>query len=135
MKLKILLLLALWNFAAFAQLNVSVGKPHVTGSKCVVRLEMKNGFGEPIQSAKAGVFLLDGEGKMVGQGSRWVIGGAGDKSSLAPGATNVFHFIVATERPLTSTNLSARVNFSRVVSKSGKLEDASKDVIIRSVSH
>jgi hypothetical protein len=53
-----------------------------------------------------------------------VIGAGRDKTPLAPGATNAFNFVVAAARPLTSTNLTAKVSFSRVVLAGGKLADA-----------
>jgi hypothetical protein len=78
----------------------------------------------------AAVFLFDEQGKMVGQATRWVIGGAKDKPGLAAGATNAFHFVIAAEKPFTTTNLTAKVNFNRVVLAGGKLADANKDVTV-----
>jgi hypothetical protein len=57
-------------FIAQAQLAVTVSPPKVTGSKAIVPLAMKNGLGERVESARAVVFLLDEQGKMVGQGTR-----------------------------------------------------------------
>ena len=67
---------------------------------------------------------------MVGQTTRWIIGGTGEKAGLAPGATNAFNFVVAAAKPLTSTNLTARVSFSRVVLEGGRLADVAKQVTI-----
>jgi hypothetical protein len=47
-----------------------------------------------------------------------------------PRATNFFNFVVATAKPLTTSNLTAKVSFSRVVLEGGKLADASRDVQI-----
>ena len=104
-----------------------------TGQKAIVPLAMKNGFAERIESARAVCFLLDDQGKMVGQASRWIIGGTGDKAGLAPGATNVFNFVVAAARPFTGTNLTAKVSFSRVILEGGKLADAQKEVQVRNI--
>jgi hypothetical protein len=116
-----------------AQLAVSVSPPKVTGSKAVVKLEMRNGFAEKVESAKAVCFLADEQGKVVGHATQWVIGGTKERPPLEPGATNVFNFVIATERA-TTTNLAARVTFSRVVLEGGKLADAAKEVTVTSAS-
>lgn len=116
---------------ASAQLAVTVSPVKATGQKAVVPLAMKNGFAEPIESARAVCFLLDDQGKMIGQATQWVIGGGRDKSPLATGATNAFNFVVAAAKPLTTTNLTTKVSFSRVVLAGGKLADPQKDVRIQ----
>src|SRR5438045_4979638 len=55
--------------------SVVVSPPKVVGQKAVVQLAMKNEFEEVMKSARAAMFLLDEQGKMIGQGSQWVIGG------------------------------------------------------------
>ena len=65
-------LLAGWS-GARADLVVKVGEPKQTSGKAVITLEMKNTFAEKVESARAMVFLLDEQGKMVGQATRWVI--------------------------------------------------------------
>jgi hypothetical protein len=102
-----------------------------TGQKAIVPLAMKNGFAERIQSARAVCFLLNDQGKMVGQSTRWVIGAGRDKSPLAPGITSVFNFVIAADKPFTSTNLTTKVSFSRVVLEGGSLADANKEVQIQ----
>jgi hypothetical protein len=49
---------------------------------------------------------------------------------LAAGATNSFHFVVASDKPFPTTNLTAKVTFNRVVLESGKLSDVTKDVSV-----
>jgi hypothetical protein len=117
------LLLLLSAMHAFGQMSVTVTPVKTTRQKAIVPLAIKNNFTEKVESARAAVFLLDDQGKMVGQASRWVIGGSGDKTGLAPGATNSFHFVVAANKPFTTTNLTAKVEFSRVVLVGGKLAD------------
>ena len=116
--------LSLWPPLASAQLAVTVSPVKATGQKAIVPLAMKNDFTEKIESARAVVFLLDDQGRMVGQGTRWIIGGTRDGAGLAPGATNAFNFVVSAEKPFTSTNLTAKVSCSRVVLAGGKLADA-----------
>jgi hypothetical protein len=117
--------------AAHAQLVVTVSSPNITGQKAVVPLEIKNGLGEKITSARAVVFLLDEQGKMVGQGTRWIIGGTPDLPGLAAGATNVFNFVITNDKPFSTTNLTTKVSFSRVVLEGGKLADVAKQVTIQ----
>jgi len=116
---------------ANAALVVMVDQPKITGSRAVVPLAMKNNFAEKVESARAVVFLLDHQGKVVGQSTKWVIGGSQDKPGLAAGATNAFHFVIAAGKPFTTTNLSAKVSFNRVVLEGGKLGDVNKDVQIQ----
>jgi hypothetical protein len=116
--------------SAFAQLDVRVSQPRIMGQKAVVPLALKNGLGEKVESARAVVFLIDKEGKMVGQGTRWIVGGGENKAGLASGATNAFHFVIAGDKPFTTSNLTAKVNFTRIVLQGGKLADVNKDVIV-----
>ena len=128
--MRVILIYLLGVIAANAQLSVTVAPPKVVGQKAVVPLALKNGLAEKVESARAVVFLLDEQGKMVGQGTRWVIGGGQDKSGLAVGATNAFHFVIASGKPFASTNLTAKLSFSRLVLEGGKVADASKSVQI-----
>ena len=123
----ILSLLLATTLVAHAQLAVTVSPPKITGSKAVVPLAMKNNFTEKIESARAVVFLSDKQGKVIGQTTRWVIGGS-STNGLAPGETNVFHFVINGPQPFTSTNLTAKLQFSRVILEGGKLADAKKDI-------
>jgi hypothetical protein len=114
-----------------AQLVVTVSPPKVGGQKAVVPLAMKNNLPEKIESARAVVFLLDNQGKVVGQATRWVVGGTKELAPLAAGATNSFHFVIASDKPFATTNLAARVQFSRIILDSGKLGNMQKDVQIQ----
>ena len=113
-----------------AQLAVSISALKVSGQKTVVPLVMQNHFNQKIESARASVFLLDERGKMVGQSTKWVIGGEKTSPSLAPNATNAFNFVITSDKPLSKTNLTARVVFNRIVFADGKLGDPAKDVKI-----
>jgi hypothetical protein len=106
---------AAWLFVAAnanAGLAVTVSLPKVTGSKAVVPLALKNNFAEKIESARAAVFLLDDQGKMIGHSTKWVIGGSDNKPGLAAGATNAFHFVITSDKPFTTTNLTTKVSSS-----------------------
>ena len=116
--------------AAHGQLAVTVSPPKVVGQKAVVSLALKNGLTDKVESARAVCFLLDEQGKMLGQATRWVIGGSDESLGLTAGATNSFHFVITTDRPISTTNLTAKVTFSRVVLEGGTLADPQRDVQI-----
>jgi hypothetical protein len=118
----------LWpSFDAKAQLSVAISPVEFKGNKAVVKLAFKNDLTNAVESARASVFLLSGE-TVVGQETRWVIGGTKDKPSLAPGATNSFFFVITSDKPFPGTKLTTKVNFNRVVLEGGKLADLTKDV-------
>ena len=115
--------------SAPAQLAVTVSPLKLGANKAIVPLAMKNGFAQNVESARAVVFLVDDQGKVMGQPTtRWVIGGTQDKPGLAVGATNAFYFGVPLDKSLATTNLTAKVQFTRVILEGGKLADAVKDV-------
>lgn len=132
MKATLLLpLVALTCASANAQLAVTVSPVKITGQKAIVPLALQNDFSEKIESARAVCFLMDEQGKTVGPPTtRWVIGG-GNTNGLAAGATNTFHFVVTSDRPFTTTNLTAKVQFSRIVLEGGKLVEPTKNVQIQ----
>jgi len=123
-----LAVLLLCPLLATAQLAVTVTPPKVVGQKAVVQLKMKNGLGEAVKSARAVCFLLDDQGKMVGQSTKWVVGQ--NHTGLEPKAETTFNFVITSSQPWTTTNLAARITFSRVVLDGGKLADVKQDVSV-----
>ena len=119
-------LLLLGTTWAHAQLAVTVSPPKAAGNKAVVKLELKNKFAEKVESARAVCFLLDEQGKVVGQATQWVIGGTKDKPSLAPDATATYNFVIPTDKSFTTT----KVSFSRVILEGGKRADVAREVSI-----
>ena len=117
----------LWMTAS-AQLAVTVSPPKVVGQKSAVKLAIKNGLAEKIESARAVCFLLDAQGRMVGQSTKWVIGQ--NHVGLEPGATNSFNFVITSPQPFTATNLTAKVSFTRLVLAGGKSANAKQSVIV-----
>jgi len=130
-KLSAAIALSFFPLLASAQFAVTVSRVRVTGQKAIVPLAMKNNFTEKIESARAAVFLLDEQGKMIGQSAKWVIGSAGNKAGLPAGGTNVFNFVIATAKPITTTNLQAKVVFNRLILEGSKQADITKDVQIQ----
>jgi len=121
-------LFLLVGLAAQAQLAVTVSPPKIIGQKAIVKLAMKNGLAKKIESARAVCFLLDAQGVMVGQSTKWVIGQ--NKTGLAPGATNTFNFVITTPHPFATSNLTAKLSFSQVVLDDGKPVDLRQSVIV-----
>jgi hypothetical protein len=115
---------------ATAQLAATVSSPKVTDQKAVIELIMKNNFTEQIESARAICFLIDDQGKLIGESAKWVIGGVKKRPALKPNKETSFNFVITGNQPLTTTNLTAKVNFSRVVLENNKLADPKTDVQI-----
>ena len=115
---------------AAAQFAVTVSPVKITGQKAVVSLAMTNHLAESLESARALCFLLDGQGKMIGQSAKWVVGGSKDRPALEPKNGTTFNFVITSPQPFTTTNLTAKVSFSRVVLDGGKLADVQKDVSV-----
>jgi len=91
---------------------------------------MKNALSNTVESARAGVLLLDAQRKLIAEGTRWVIGGTNSAPPLTPGATNVFHFVITSDKPSTTTNLTVKVTFTRLVLEGGKPGNPARDVQI-----
>jgi hypothetical protein len=114
-----------------AQLAVTVSPPKITDQKAVVELKMKNGLAGKVESARAICFLLDEHGNMVGESSKWVIGGTKNRPALEPEKETSFNFVITSSQPFVTTNLTAKVSFSRVVLEGEKLADPKMDVQIQ----
>ena len=121
-------LLVLFFFTGIVQaaFNVKVFEPKQVGQKAVIKLTMKNTFTEKIESARAQVFLLDDKGKVVGQVTKWVIGGTKDKPALTADAETTFNFGVSMDKPFTTN----KVTFTRLILEGGKVVDVNQNVQI-----
>src|ERR1043166_489769 len=80
-----------------AGLAIKLGEPKTYGQKTLVRLEMQNSFTNKIESARGVLFLLDDSGKVLGQETRWIIGGTKDRPPLAPGARMSLLFVLQSQ--------------------------------------
>lgn len=98
-----------------AQLTVTVAATRTVGKKAVITLGVTNSYPEKVQSARATIFLLDDAGKVVGQSTRWIIGGLPEKPGLDAKAGTLFHFVIETDKPYTTN----RVFVNRIVLSSG----------------
>jgi hypothetical protein len=116
--------------SAGAQLTVSVLPMQAAGQKAVVPLKIKNNLAEKVESARAVCFLINDQGKMIGQSTKWVIG----KSGLEPKGETTFNFVVSSRQPFTTTNLIAKISFSRIILDSGPVADMEHEVIVGSTA-
>lgn len=119
----IVFIFPLWSNA---KLSVQMAEPKTVGNKSIIKLTLKNDFTKKIESARAVIFLINDVGKVVGQATKWVIGGTKSKPALEPGATTTFNFVVSSDKEFTKTKIS----FSRIILEGGKLVDASKNTEI-----
>jgi hypothetical protein len=113
-----------------AQLAVTVLPPKVVGQKAVVELKMTNSFPNKIESARAACFLLDEQGKIAGQATKWVVGGTKNRPALEPKGETTFNFVITSSQPFATTNLTAKVSFSRLILDGGKLANVANNVSV-----
>jgi hypothetical protein len=131
MKTQILLnILLLCAVTASAQLTVAVSPPQIAGQKAIIELKMKNGLANTIESARAICFLLDDQGKMVGESAKWVIGGTKTRPALDPNKETSFNIVITSPHSFPTTNLTAKVNFTRLILEGGKSVNPSEEVTI-----
>ena len=119
MKTIYFLLLNLLVFSARADLSITTEKTETTGDKTVVPLKITNRYSETVESARAVVFLLDDDGKLVAQKATWIIGGTNEKAGLAANASTNYNVVLQTDRPFSSS----KVTVTRVILAGGKLAD------------
>ena len=132
--IKLSLVFLFLALAVQAQLAITVSPPKITGQKVVVSLAITNNLAEKVESARALCFLLDEQGKMIGQSAKWVIGGTKDRPALEPRNGTTFNFVITSPQPFTTTNLTANVSFSRVLFGGGKPADVRQEVILTSAT-
>src|SRR5712691_3675206 len=109
-----------------AALALKVAEPKTYGRKAVLKMELRNTFTNTIESARAVMFLLDDNGKVVGQETRWIVDGTKDRPPLKPDGRTTFSFVLQSQKPFTKTKLTV----TRIVLEGGKLADVNKDVQI-----
>ena len=116
--------------SAQAQFAVTIAPVRITGQKAVVALAISNNLARSVESARAICILMDDQGKMVGQSSKWVIGGVKDRPALQPKSGTTFTFVITSPQPWTTTNLTPRISFNRLVMTGGQVEDVNKVVSV-----
>jgi hypothetical protein len=112
------------------QMAATIPPVKIVGQKAIVQLAMTNNLAVSIESARATCFVLDQQDKMIGQSAKWVIGGSKDRPALLPKSGTTFNFVITSPQPLVTTNLTAKVSFSRVVLNGGKVADVKQAVTV-----
>ena len=120
----LLLTLCSQPLASRAALAIKVAEPKTYGQTTILKMDVQNTFTNSVESVRAAVFLMDASGKMVGQETRWIVGGTKDRPPLKPDDKTSFHFVVQTKKPFTKS----KVTITRIVLEGGKHADNTKDV-------
>ena len=125
-------LVAVSSFLGFsnqsaAEVLVDVNAYSWSGGRASIDLEMTNKSDTTISSARVWVFLMDTEGKVVGNHSEWLFGGGAERADdeiepIESGEEAVISFSFPAEKPLDT----ARVTFSRIIDDSGKTLNLNK---------
>ena len=114
---------------AFANLEVSVASLEGSSNKALVELDTKNTFDQGIKDARAWVFLMDAEGKVVGNQSQWIIGGdSSQKEPLEAEDSQTFKVAIST----TSKPTTAKVTFSKIILADGSKVNPHKSLTTKS---
>lgn len=117
------------TYIALAQpLTVKVLPLKVVGQKTLVELTMTNSGTNRIEAARAICFVLDQNGQMVGQSAKWVVGQ--NRTSLEPHGQAKFNFVITAPHPLMATNLTAKVDFSRLILQGGKQANPQNNITV-----
>jgi hypothetical protein len=114
-----------------AALVISISEPKITGQKAVIKLDMKNTFSQKLEGAKGTIFLMDAGGKVVGQASRWIIGGAKNRPPLGSEGNANYYFVVPAGKPFSKT----RLMIDRIVLEGGKLANPLKDIVVKEANN
>jgi hypothetical protein len=122
MKILLFLLLASAQISARAELLVAVSATNSLGRKVVLKLDLRNTYTESVESARGHVFLTDEQGKVVGHGAKWILGGIKEKSGLKPDHTTNYNFVVNSDKPFTTVIFS----LDRVILEGGKVITSSR---------
>ena len=109
-----------------AELVIKTSEPKTYGQKTIIKMELHNTFTNAIESVRAVVFVSDDKGKVVGQETRWIIGGTKDRPPLAPDAKTTFSFVVQHDKPFTK----AKITVTRILLEGGRSADVRREVTI-----
>ena len=121
------LVLLLLPLATYAQLEVRLLETQQSGNKSLVKLELNNTYDQAIKDARAWVFLMDEEGKVVGNKAAWIIGGekSGPENRVQPplkkGEKNEYTLAMDMLRSKKEDEspFKAKITFSRIILADG----------------
>lgn len=108
----------------YAQEAIFVSQPEVIANaagRAAVEFKMENKLVAPIQGARAWVFLMGDDGKVVGNHAQWVV--SQDKNNILPaGETQTYKIAMLVQGEVSS----AKVVFSRIILEDGSTPDPRK---------
>lgn len=117
-----------------AQIEVKLLDTLHTGQKALVTLELNNTYDQALQGARAWVFLMDEQGKVVGQKAQWIIhpepaevlpqdGVAQQQPALESQQKQQYAVALDTLRPRGEDEapFAAKVTFSRLILSDGTI--------------
>ncbi len=123
--LPVIILILYYSPTLRANLEVALTSTESTANKSLVKFKAKNTFSQGIQGARAWVFLMDNEGKVVGQKAQWVIGGKKEKDSLEIDNESEYSVVVDTKSKPTQT----KITFSKLILADGSSVNPQKHVV------
>jgi hypothetical protein len=106
------------NLTSHASLSVKADEQLSSDTK--IRLVMVNTYTNTIQSARVALFFVDEKGSVVGQDTRWVIGGTKDRPPLPSQGTATYFVTIPTDKPFQKVD----VIVTRIVLEGGQIIDA-----------
>jgi hypothetical protein len=115
-----------------AQLSVIIMPLKIGVQKVVVPLKLKNNLANKVESARAVCFLLDERGSMIAESTKWVIGQK--MAALDPQAETTFNFIVTGRQPFLTTNLTAKISFTRLMLATNIVGNVKRDINITTLT-
>jgi P pilus assembly chaperone PapD len=116
----ILFFLSSLYLSAAVQANITL--TDATESKSAVEVKVKNTYGQNISSARVWVFLMDSEGKVVGEQAQWLP--KTETGIVKPDQTKRFPLVLDTKAKPTQVKMT----FSRVILQDGTLVNPNTDV-------
>lgn len=123
----------------FADFQVAVVDTQSTSDKSLVKIKARNAFDQGVKGARAWVFLMDDQGRVVGQRAQWIIGGE-PKPSHVPSKIPVpqaslnaedeaeYTIMVAHDSQRGGAPTRTKITFSRIILEDGTLVNPQKAV-------
>lgn len=123
----------------WADFQVAVVATESTPSKSVVKIKARNNFDQNVKAARAWVFLMDDQGKVVGQNAQWIIGGdssdgpqesEGRKTGAPLEPEKEAEYSIAVNHSSQGANppTQTKITFSRIILADGTLVNPHKSV-------
>ena len=144
MNFKLLLIIVVFIVTALcanAHIEFRLTETEQVGQKALIKLELNNTYGQALKGARVWVFLMDQDGRVVGEKAQWIVGGNNatktdsQNSTLESGKRNEYAVAVNTLRAQKEDEepFTAKVTFSRLILNDGTLLNPQKAAIASNV--